>query len=137
MKYHGIWSSAWVFYLTTALLLTAVVLRSILVYGSSPVLPQALFALLAWSVLFITEREISRRLTNYFTFYLFFQTALTFFLFCAVNTISVGQFREALFYLACAVVGGYFLLTWGITEFGSRDGATRTRLPPPAPPVRT
>ncbi|MGE5262134.1 MAG: sensor histidine kinase [Acidobacteriota bacterium] len=80
MKYHGIWSSAGVFYLTTALLLTAVVLRSILVYGTSPVLPQALFALIAWSVLFITEREISRRLTNYFTFYLFFQTALTFFL---------------------------------------------------------
>lgn len=43
---------------------------------------------------------------------------LTFFIFCAVRTISVGQLQDALLYLTLAAVSGYFLLNWGITELG-------------------
>ncbi len=51
MRRHGIWSEQWVFYLTTALLLAAVVVRSLLLDDES-ILVQALVMLSAWLFLF-------------------------------------------------------------------------------------
>jgi signal transduction histidine kinase len=66
----------WIFYLTTGFLFGAVLLRSLLIYRSSPDLWPVLGLLAVWLVLFISEAGLSPRWPRYFPVYLTLQTGL-------------------------------------------------------------
>ncbi len=76
MKRAAGWSTQWIFNLTAGLIFGAAVLRSLIIYWSSPVLNQVLALLLAWLVLFAGEAALSRRWSGYFPVYLVLQTIL-------------------------------------------------------------
>jgi signal transduction histidine kinase len=75
MRTRGIWSDQWFFYLTTALLLGAVVLRSILSYDK-PILFQALAMLAVWLLLFLAVERFVPGRSMFFWVYLTLQTLL-------------------------------------------------------------
>ncbi len=75
MRRPGIWSEQWVFILTTALLLAAVVLRSILLYDESELF-QALAMLSAWLLLFLAAERFLPGRSILFWIYLALQALL-------------------------------------------------------------
>jgi signal transduction histidine kinase len=73
-------SSKWiyqsVYYLASGLIYTAVLLRSILLYQSTPYLGQVLGLLLCFLLLFLIENAFSKHVVKWFHFYLGLQTIL-------------------------------------------------------------
>jgi signal transduction histidine kinase len=73
-------SSKWiyqsVYYLATGLTYTAIMLRSILLYQSTPYLVEVLGLLLCFLLLFLVENSLSKRMGSWFHLYLVLQTIL-------------------------------------------------------------
>src|SRR4030042_2259919 len=65
-----------VYYLATGLTYTAILLRSILLYQSTPYLAEVLVLLSCFLLLFLIETNFTKRMGNWFHLYLVLQTIL-------------------------------------------------------------
>jgi signal transduction histidine kinase len=70
------WLPLRIYYLASGLYIGAAFLRSILVFGDTPVFIRVLSLLVFWLVIFLSEPLFSRRWSRYFPIYLIIQTLL-------------------------------------------------------------